>query len=127
MDDLRTSLEALAGGFGGEIFVPGDAGFDEARAVWNAMIDRRPTFIARCRNTGDVIAAVRLAGARNLPIAIRRGTTRTIPVAIERAPNQDTTQGTVIFGQHGHGCMAGVAVTVSGGNRDNHRRDCELG
>jgi FAD/FMN-containing dehydrogenase len=73
MNDLKTALETLADGFGGDIFMPGDSGFDEARAVWNAMIDRRPAIIARCRNTGDVIASVRLAGTRNLPIAIRGG------------------------------------------------------
>ncbi|SDL89839.1 FAD/FMN-containing dehydrogenase [Modicisalibacter muralis] len=73
MNNLKTALETLANGFGGEIFMPGDSGFDDARAVWNAMIDRRPAIIARCRNTDDVIASVKLAGTRNLPIAIRGG------------------------------------------------------
>ena len=36
-------------GFRGELFYPGDAGYDEARAVFNGMIDRRPLLIARCR------------------------------------------------------------------------------
>ena len=73
MDDLKNALEVLAGGFGGEIFVPGDSGFDESRAVWNAMIDRRPAVIARCGNIDDVIASVKLASDRKLPIAIRGG------------------------------------------------------
>lgn len=73
MDDLKTMLEMSANGFGGEIFGPADAGFEDARAVWNAMIDRRPTVIARCRDASDVQAAVRLAVSRNLPIAIRGG------------------------------------------------------
>ena len=73
MDDLKTALDVLADGFGGEIFMPGDPGFGPARAVWNAMIDRRPAIITRCRDTGDVVACVRLAGSRNLPIAIRGG------------------------------------------------------
>ena len=73
MDDLKTALDKLADGYGGEIFLPGDSGYDEARAVWNAMIDRQPAVIARCRNTSDVIASVRLAVARNLPVSIRGG------------------------------------------------------
>lgn len=71
MDDLRTALEPI--GFRGEVFRPGNSGFDAARRVWNAMIDRRPALIARCRGVDDVMAAVSLAVARDLPIAIRGG------------------------------------------------------
>lgn len=73
MDELRDALEIHADGFGGEIFRPGDAGFDDARAVWNAMIDRQPGVIARCRDAKDVVAAVKWARAKDLPIAIRAG------------------------------------------------------
>lgn len=73
MDDLKSKLRAIDGGFGGDILGPEDARFDEARAVWNAMIDRRPALIARCRNVADVQAAVKLAIARDLPISIRGG------------------------------------------------------
>ncbi len=73
MNDLRPAHRSIAGGFGGEVFLPGDPGFDEARMVWNAMIDRRPALIARCRDVDDVIAAVSLAAARGLPMAIRGG------------------------------------------------------
>jgi len=73
MNDLRVEIEATDNGFTGQLLLPRDAGFDEARAVWNAMIDRKPALIARCRNDSDVISAVRLANARNLPIAIRGG------------------------------------------------------
>ena len=52
---------------------PGDAGYDEARQVWNAMIDRRPAIIARCRQTSDVVAAVSLARRDGLEIGIRCG------------------------------------------------------
>ncbi|MFT6301249.1 MAG: hypothetical protein ACI9XK_000392 [Granulosicoccus sp.] len=73
MDDIKTAINAVAGNFGGDIFMPGDPNFDEVRAVWNAMINRRPAVIFRCRDTIDVIASVRLAGAQNMPIAIRGG------------------------------------------------------
>ena len=52
---------------------PGDPGYDEARAVYNAMIDKRPAAIARCRDTADVIACVRFAREHDLEIAVRGG------------------------------------------------------
>jgi FAD/FMN-containing dehydrogenase len=73
MDDLRDAPELNQDRFGGEIFRPQDAGFDDARAVWNAMIDRRPAVIVRCSDVNDVVAAVKLAHANDLPIAIRAG------------------------------------------------------
>jgi FAD/FMN-containing dehydrogenase len=73
MDDLRSALNPITEDFGGEMFLPGDSEFDEARMVWNAMIDRRPAVIARCKDVDDVIAAVSLAAAQDLPIAIRGG------------------------------------------------------
>ena len=73
MENLRTELQTISGEFSGEILLPGEAGFDEARAVWNAMIDRRPKVIARCANDDDVIAAVKLGAQNNIPISIRAG------------------------------------------------------
>jgi FAD/FMN-containing dehydrogenase len=73
MGDLKSKLRAIGGGFGGEIIGPEDREFDGARVVWNAMIDRRPALIARCRDAADVQAAVKLAVAQDLPIAIRGG------------------------------------------------------
>ncbi|WP_372574880.1 FAD-binding oxidoreductase [Ruegeria jejuensis] len=49
------------------------AEFDETRAVWNAMIDRKPAMIVRCRNADDVVAAVNHARNNDLPISIRAG------------------------------------------------------
>ena len=65
--------EHLAKTFDGDVLVPGDRAYDAARAVWNAMVDRRPRLIARCRNVGDVRAAVRAARDLNLEIGVRCG------------------------------------------------------
>ncbi len=73
MGDLRNTLEAAAPDFGGEIIEPQNNDFDDARSVWNAMIDRRPALIARCKTVGDVQAAVRLAETQDLPISILAG------------------------------------------------------
>ncbi|MEU4603425.1 FAD-binding oxidoreductase [Kribbella sp. NPDC023972] len=51
----------------------GDAGYDEARSVWNAMVDRHPAAIARCHDTADVVAAVRFARTAGLEIGVRCG------------------------------------------------------
>ncbi|MDP8949691.1 MAG: FAD-binding oxidoreductase [Actinomycetota bacterium] len=53
--------------------MPDDDGYDEARAVWNGAIDRRPKYIARCRGVSDVTAALRFAREHDLPIAVRGG------------------------------------------------------
>jgi FAD/FMN-containing dehydrogenase len=73
MDGLETkNLEEIAG-FSGEVILPTSQTYDTARAVWNAMIDRRPGMIVRCSNSEDVIAAVNHARAHDLPISIRGG------------------------------------------------------
>ena len=57
----------------GDVLVEGDEGYDAARAVWNAMIDRRPALIARCRGTADVADAVRFAEDHGLGVSVRGG------------------------------------------------------
>jgi FAD/FMN-containing dehydrogenase len=59
--------------FRGELIEPGDAGYDDARAVYNGMIDRRPRLIARCVDAADVIAAVNLARESGTLLAVRGG------------------------------------------------------
>lgn len=59
--------------FTGELLHPDDDGYDEARTIWNAMIDRRPALIARCASTEDVIAALELAAAEDLEVSVRGG------------------------------------------------------
>jgi FAD/FMN-containing dehydrogenase len=60
-------------GFRGDLIASDHPDYDEARAVWNGNVDRRPRLIARCSGTADVAAAVRFARARDLEIAVRGG------------------------------------------------------
>lgn len=57
----------------GEVLLPSTPGFDAARALWNAMIDKRPAAIARCTGVADVLAALRFARERDIPLAVRAG------------------------------------------------------
>jgi FAD/FMN-containing dehydrogenase len=60
-------------GFSGEILAEGEPGYDAARTTFNALVDRRPVAIARCRNTADVVAALAAARDQGLPVAVRGG------------------------------------------------------
>lgn len=59
--------------FGGQVIVPGDHAYDRDRAVWNGMVDRRPSAILRCMSPDDVVAAVRFARTADLEIAVKCG------------------------------------------------------
>jgi FAD/FMN-containing dehydrogenase len=63
----------LRGALQGELVLPGDAAYDEARRVWNGMIDRWPAAVVRCAVTADVAAAVSFARRRGLVVAVRCG------------------------------------------------------
>ena len=56
-----------------EILRPGDPAYDDARRVWNAMIDRRPALIARCHETADVVTAIARARRDGLEVGVRCG------------------------------------------------------
>jgi len=60
-------------GFRGDVIAADHDGYDDARAVWNGTVDRRPRLIARCSGTADVATAVRFARDRDLEIAVRGG------------------------------------------------------
>jgi FAD/FMN-containing dehydrogenase len=69
--DTATGMEVP--GFRGEVIAAEHADYDDARAVWNGSVDRRPRLIARCTGVADVAAAVRFARDRDLEIAVRGG------------------------------------------------------
>jgi hypothetical protein len=64
---------ALGTCFDGRLLTPGDAGYDVARTVWNAMVDRRPRMIVRAATVADVATAVRFARDLDLEIGVRCG------------------------------------------------------
>ncbi|AXE94826.1 FAD-binding oxidoreductase [Paraburkholderia sp. 22099] len=66
IDELKTAVR-------GELLLPDDAGFDEARSIWNAMIDKRPAMILRCAGVADVRRGVAFARDNDLPLAMRGG------------------------------------------------------
>ena len=70
---MSNAIEELGNKIDGEILVSGQEGYDGARAVWNAMIDRKPALIARCKNADDVVKTVIYARDHNLPVSIRGG------------------------------------------------------
>ena len=73
-DKLRLRItDQLAGQFKGDIIGPGHPEYDQARRLWNAMIDRHPGLILRCTSTQDVVAAVNVAREHGLPPAVRCG------------------------------------------------------
>lgn len=67
----QTAIDNFKEGIRGELIQRNDAGYDEARRLYNAMIDKRPLLIARCMDVADVITAVNFGRDSNLLVAIR--------------------------------------------------------
>jgi FAD/FMN-containing dehydrogenase len=92
-----TTIPTLAGGevaelreaIRGDVFAPGDEGYDDARKIWNAMFDDvHPALVVRCAGTADVIRAVEFARSEGIEIAVRGGS--------HSIPGFSTTEGIVI-------------------------------
>jgi FAD/FMN-containing dehydrogenase len=69
----ESTLAKFKSGLRGELLDPRDVGYDEARKVWNGMIDKHPALIARCADADDVVQAVQFARSHDLQIAVRGG------------------------------------------------------
>ena len=69
----EAAIKDFRGSLHGESLLPADEGYDSARRVWNAMVDKRPALIARCSGTADVINSVNFARDNNLLISVRGG------------------------------------------------------
>lgn len=68
-----TTVEAFADQLRGNVLRPDKEGYDDARTIWNAMVDKEPALIARCRGAADVIACVDFARDLDLPLAVKGG------------------------------------------------------
>ncbi|HUK56103.1 MAG TPA: FAD-binding oxidoreductase [Nitrospiria bacterium] len=73
IDLKKETFDALKTRIRGPLFLPGDAGYEESRTVWNAMIDRRPAAVARCLGGADVIACVQFAREHDLLLCVKGG------------------------------------------------------
>ncbi len=69
----QTVLDSFKMGLKGPLLLPGDAGYEESRTVWNAMIDRKPALIMRCLGIADIISCVRFAHDQRLLLCIKGG------------------------------------------------------
>jgi FAD/FMN-containing dehydrogenase len=67
------TIDSLSERVSGSVITPDDSGYEEARKVYNAMIDRRPAVVVRCTETADVVAAVDYAREHGLAVAVRGG------------------------------------------------------
>ena len=72
-NDNSEAVAEFADGLCGDLLRPDDEGYEEARTVWNAMIDRYPALIVRCAGAADVIGAVTFAREHHLPISVKGG------------------------------------------------------
>lgn len=78
----ETTIQDFIGYLRGTCIRPGDADYENARAVWNGMIDKRPTLIVRCADTNDVVKAVTFAREHELRLSVRGGGHNTAGIAV---------------------------------------------
>jgi FAD/FMN-containing dehydrogenase len=69
----RSDIEDLRAGLRGPLLLPGEAGYDDARVVWNAAYDRHPALIARCAGAADIARALQFGASHNLLVAVHGG------------------------------------------------------
>jgi len=69
----QTAIENLKKHLRGQLLRPQDPAYDEARKIWNGMIEKRPALIARCNGAGDVVNSVKFAREHDLTVAVRGG------------------------------------------------------
>ncbi len=67
------AIEGFTAGVRGAVIRPGDRGYDDARAIWNGLIDRRPELIVQCTGAADVVDAVNFAREQNVLLSIKAG------------------------------------------------------
>ena len=72
---LQQAITDFRGQFRGTVIEPQDAGYEEARKVYNGMIDRKPRLIAKCTGVADVMTAVRMAKANGFRVSFGEGGT----------------------------------------------------
>lgn len=70
---MTTTMSNTGDRLDGQLLLPGEAGYEKARTVWNAMVDRQPRMIIRCASVADVVTAVRTARELDLEIGVRCG------------------------------------------------------
>jgi FAD/FMN-containing dehydrogenase len=69
----QTDIQEYRAGLRGNLLEPSDKGYDDARKVYNGMIDKHPRVIARCTDVADVIRSVNFARTNNLLLSVRGG------------------------------------------------------
>jgi FAD/FMN-containing dehydrogenase len=69
----NATVEAFRRRFCGKALLPDDAGYDSARRIWNASIDKHPGLVVRCSGPADVVRAVKFSRANNLLVAVKSG------------------------------------------------------
>lgn len=72
-DGMREPAARLRRRLRGELVLPNDVGFEQARRLWNGLVDKRPAAIAYCAGTGDVVAALSFARESGMPLSVRSG------------------------------------------------------